>query len=305
MLWGSGAKSNSLWIGPQIYYGVGRGGAIDAPSFLPIRIHRFFQPAINRENPALTSINSGDYRESHRNPSKPAEYDPQFFENGTTLNLFWEIERRIIADTIRTMNPAPSRALDFACGTGRILSILATSIRETVGVDVSAPMLAVALERSPKSVLVEADITTDAAAVDGPFDVITAFRFFLNAQEGLRIESLRALRRLMHNDGLLITNFHLNPMSLTGLYLRAMRRLRGIEDPQEMMSLSDAQKLLFTNGFQTIAVHGYGYFLHRTRRLAFPFLLRPFEKRLAAWNVTPKFAQNFILISRPIRASNL
>ena len=54
--------------------------------------------------------------------------------------LFWEIESEILGRALATL-PAPSAmcSLDFACGTGRVLSVVqARTSMKCTGVDVSA-----------------------------------------------------------------------------------------------------------------------------------------------------------------------
>jgi len=247
-------------------------------------------------NPSLES----DYRDSHQSLSKPSEYDPQFFDESTTLGLFWQIEREIL-ESILSDGTTRHRALDFACGTGRILGWLIDRADEAVGIDVSGSMLAVARSRAPSATIIHGDLTVTPTLVKGPFDLITAFRFFLNAQPELRRDVLRALREVMDPDGILIANFHLNPSSLTGLYLRAMRRFRRIQAPQSMIGLSDALRLFSRNGFEPIAAHGYGYLLHRKTRPTLRGISAPLERFLARLNPMPSAAMNFIVVARPTK----
>jgi len=243
-----------------------------------------------------------DYRESHRDPSKPAQYDPKFFEAGTTLNLFWEIERTIISELLAGMNPRPQRALDFACGTGRVLSLLEELVPETVGVDISAPMLEIARKRCAGSRIIEADLTNDPDRVEGRFDVVSTFRFLLNAQPELRAAVLQRLRALLADQGLLVVNFHLNPRSLTGFYMDTAVRLR--KQRHCTLTLRQADQILRENGFEPVSVRGYGYLFHRTLRVPLPSVIGPIERRLAEWNPAPGLALNFIVAARPIPGWN-
>ena len=86
-----------------------------------------------------------DYRDSHRDSSKPAKYDPKFFNPKMTLGLMWQIERKIIGEIVAGTDTAPKRAQEFACGTGRILSRVEELVPECVGVDLSASMPEAAL----------------------------------------------------------------------------------------------------------------------------------------------------------------
>src|SRR5690606_24464999 len=100
--------------------------------------------------------------------------------------------------------------------------------------------------------------------LDGRFGLVTAFRFFLNAEPDLRRAALQAIEPRLAPGGYLVANFHLNPTSLTGLYvrLRSLRRARR----RPMMSLDEARALLTEQGFEVEQTFGYGYLLHRGDR---------------------------------------
>ena len=55
-------------------------------------------------------------------------------------------------------------------------------------------MLALARERCPHAKVILGDVTTTPGLAPGPFDLITAFRFFLNAEPTLRNEVLAWMR---------------------------------------------------------------------------------------------------------------
>lgn len=73
---------------------------------------------------------------------------------------------------------APTRALDFGCGVGRVLIPLAAQCPEVVGVDVSTAMLAEARRNCdaagvPQARLIPGDDTL--SAVDGTFDFVHSY----------------------------------------------------------------------------------------------------------------------------------
>ena len=170
-------------------------------------------------------------------------------------------------------------------------------VDEVVGVDVSKDMLGVARERGAKARFVEADLTRDDAALAGPFDLVTAFRFFLNAEPELRDAALRAIRRRLADDGFLIANFHLNPRSLTGLYIRGRGALKGTGRP--MMSLDEARGLLARHGFRVRAVRGYGFLMRRGSRVLVPTLQGAVESTLARLPLPASLAESFIVLATP------
>src|SRR6185295_8842136 len=112
------------------------------------------------------------------------------------------------------------RYLDFACGTGRITEMMAPLAQESIGVDVSGTMLEVARVKCPHVRFMESDLTRDNLDI-GLFDMVTAFRFFGNAQDELRSAALKAVVALLRPGGHLVINSHRNPLSLAAVLNRA------------------------------------------------------------------------------------
>ena len=75
-------------------------------------------------------------------------------------------------------------------------------------------MLSRAALRVRKANLLCKDITTDEDDIEGHYDLITAFRFLLNAEPDLRRVAMRKLAtRLTGSDSRLVVNVHGNPFS--------------------------------------------------------------------------------------------
>ena len=100
--------------------------------------------------------------------------------------------------------------LDFACGTGRIIEFMSGHTTESTGVDVSPSMLAEARGKGIDARLIEADITDSDELAGETFNLITAFRFFLNAEPELRASAITALGKRLAPDGVLVFNNHHN-----------------------------------------------------------------------------------------------
>ena len=80
-----------------------------------------------------------DYRESHTKPGKGEAYSKSFVEHPFRRYMSkWEQEKM---NEVFQIYSAESRVLDFACGTGRIVSHLCSCYKDVVGVDVSDSML--------------------------------------------------------------------------------------------------------------------------------------------------------------------
>jgi predicted TPR repeat methyltransferase len=117
----------------------------------------------------------------------------------------WKREQKILDQVLEGL-PIPTAdvaALDFACGSGRVVVYLESRARMVVGVDVSKDMIDVARTRVSTATLICGDIATGARA-DFPeplhttkYDLITAFRFFTNAEPDLRRSAMLALAQML------------------------------------------------------------------------------------------------------------
>lgn len=152
------------------------------------------------------------YRQSHLEKSGE-QYDSDL-ELGALDSYMTKREAEIISTILGKIHlSAQARCLDFACGSGRILSILSPFFEEIVAVDVSEKMLPSARQKVPKAIFHTIDLTTNNIDI-GRFDLITAFRFFGNADDYLRRIAMDALRARIKDDGYLLINNHRNPSSL-------------------------------------------------------------------------------------------
>ena len=166
------------------------------------------------------------------------------------------------------------RYLDFACGTGRITTIMARMALEVVGVDISESMLAVAAQKVPSATLVCGDITTQRLEL-GLFDAITSFRFFGNAQPDLRSAVLRALNPLQQIGGYLIVNNHRNPSSVANLIGRARGRGSKMD-----LTHSRFRRLLKDSGYTIVSSRPIGAWQFRARLMVAAGSNRDREERL-------------------------
>lgn len=141
-------------------------------------------------------------------------------------SLVWEdLEKPILTKELSRLRPANDPALDLACGTGRVTGHVAGSGFAARGIDISEDMLAVARRRHPAATFARADITqcSDGAR----YRLITAFRFFQNADPGMQRAALDYIGRALADDGIAVVNLHANPSSPYGMYHRA-RRILGL-----------------------------------------------------------------------------
>jgi predicted TPR repeat methyltransferase len=152
------------------------------------------------------------------------------------------------------------RHLDFACGTGRILHLLAPKVGSSTGVDISDSMLAVAKEQTPNARLICADLTRSDDLADEKFDLITSFRLFPNAEPKLRDEAMAQLARHLAPDGFLIFNNHKRCGSLYFRWRSFLTRigLKKRKKSLHCMSDTEAMELAARHGLKPVSEYHTG-----------------------------------------------
>lgn len=224
----------------------------------------------------------GNYRDSHVGEGE--SYHKKFFEQPYRA-VMWEIEQTILRDLLERHCPEPGRArlLDFACGTGRVLGLLEPLVGTAVGVDVSPSMLAVAERGLRRATLHCVDITTNDRLDHARFDVITAFRFFPNAEPELRDAVMAKLSRLLAPGGILVFNNHRRCGSLGHRLQRLLFSLRIKRNPRNMHCMADAEaaELARRHGLVIASQHNYGVLpvLKESRPILPAGLIRAVERR--------------------------
>lgn len=194
----------------------------------------------------------GDYRSSHQ--GRGDDYD-ESFEHITHRRVVWRLEKSFLADVVRRFFPsAGPNYLDFACGTGRVIAFMEPRVAASTGVDIAASMLDVARRHARLSQLVEGDLTRGMQLDREPFDLVTAFRFFPNAEPELRAEVFAALAAKMKIGGLLVFNNHLNWSSIVLRLLRLLGKPYGFEGVRGADLLSSARAA----GFEPVARYHCG-----------------------------------------------
>jgi predicted TPR repeat methyltransferase len=199
-----------------------------------------------------------DYRTSHVGAQSWAQdYDAKLFAPGSFDAAIWEREQVLLDRIVRQHVPHRDSYLDFACGTGRVLSHVEPHFRTAVGLDISETMLTVARERVRTATLVQADATRDPAALHQQrFDFVTAFRFFLNAQPSLRDAAMAFLASTLKNeDSRLLFNVHGNRHSTRALLAAKAMITR---EQFASMSVRESIELAARHGLEVIEWHGIG-----------------------------------------------
>jgi SAM-dependent methyltransferase len=208
------------------------------------------------------------YSDFFRNEDSVRHYVDVVYRSDDYDAAIWDLQRSFLENWLREFRKSHVRlkGLDFACGTGRIASRTELFTDDIVGLDISADMLEVAKKQTSRTDLRLGDILSEPSIVDYDYDLITAFRFFLNAEADLRARIMRSLAERLRDDrSRLIFNIHGNRHSIRHLTLR-MRGGRGTW--RNEMSLDEVRRLTDSAGLEIEAWHGFGVlprFVYRTR----------------------------------------
>jgi len=200
------------------------------------------------------------YRDSHKYPSKGTEYEA-YYEAQPWQRFLWSREREIILRILEKYYEGRDiHLLDFACGTGRITNLLENRVKTSTGIDVSSSMLALAREKLKRTEIIEADITIDDVLKGRKFNLIMAFRFFVNAEPALRSAAMATLAKLLSKDGYFVFNNHQSYGSpwIKLLYMRHQQK-----NPQgifNVMTIDEMKKLVEEVGMEIVELYPVGFF---------------------------------------------
>ena len=237
---------------------------------------------------------SESYRESHQGCGP--DYHERF-TNNPRRRMMWQIEQRVLGEVLdRFPDGHRPDYLDFACGTGRVLGFVAPYTAIAIGVDVSPSMLELARQNAPSARLLETDLTRDQTPLTGrDFDLVTAFRFFPNAEPELRRDAISALTDHLKPGGRLVFNNHRSLSSLRHRLVRLLtfgRRGHGGMSPDEVTDLVDGAGLEIEAVSHAGVVPEYEWLLLRPRWLV------EWLERLATRLPLASIAENLVYVCR-------
>lgn len=200
-------------------------------------------------------MNDSSYRKSHL--AKGSDYDSDL-SKGNFDSYMATHESRILKNIFLSLFPNKvERYLDFACGTGRIISAVEDLAETSIGIDVSESMVSQAREKCSKTEFFITDLTKNESPEKG-FNLVTAFRFFGNAEQGLRVSVLKTLSEIIEPGGYLVINNHRNPWSVHETLLS----LKGESNHLEL-SYKNLNNLLASHGFKIEKKIGIGIWVYR------------------------------------------
>jgi predicted TPR repeat methyltransferase len=188
------------------------------------------------------------YVERHK--ARGQDYDQSFSpEVNPYRAMVWRLEQRALDRIVRDhLGTGRIDLLDFACGTGRIIGHLLDRVGSATGIDVSSAMMEVAQRAAPSAELIEADLTQNDVLGNRQFNLITAFRFFPNAEPPLRRAVFGVLARHLSPSGIMVFNNHKNRNSLR----RRISRLAGREVRRGTMTHEEVEELLGQSGLRVV-----------------------------------------------------
>jgi SAM-dependent methyltransferase len=213
------------------------------------------------------------YEKHFQGADRAAGYQAGEYAPGTYADLLWKIEQdqlgAIIAD-LRSTNPR-IEALDFASGTGRITAFLEEHVDAVTGIEISESMCEIARGSVKRAKILCTNILSGDQPPEAKYDLITAFRFFLNAEPSLRRPALNALAsRLRDKSSLLVINNHGNLWShklLLWPYHKIKRLAAGRGITGNYLRNNALTGLFRQAGLELISVSGCGFWSPKSIRL--------------------------------------
>ena len=185
-------------------------------------------------------------------------YDDFVYRPGNYDSTIWDLQQTFLRGWLgefRSRVPRVS-SLDFACGTGRVTALVEEYSDDTTGLDISHQMVALAQGRTRNATLRVGDLLAQPDIVGNDYDLITAFRFFLNAEPDLRSGIMRSLAsRLRDGSSRLVFNIHGHSRSVR--HLSPQVRNGGDRRVNEM-SLADVRRLTDEAGLEIELCKGFG-----------------------------------------------
>jgi len=242
------------------------------------------------------------YRESHKYEGKGAEYEA-YYQNKAWQRFLWSREQEIILRILKKyFTGRDIHLLDFACGTGRITELLENRVKTSTGIDVSGSMLAIAREKLKRTEIIETDITAENVLKPRKFNLITAFRFFLNAEPELRSAAIKAIAELLDEDGYFVFNNHQNSGS-PWIKLRYSRhRKKNPEGTFNVMSIKQMKNLVEEAGLEIVEIYPAGFFNPPKVPVSY-HLNRAIDWAAGKFNFLNRFSESPIAVCR--RKKNL
>lgn len=181
------------------------------------------------------------------------KYEFGTYKENSYYSLIWELEKEYLKDFL--VKNKFKNYLDFACGSGRVISFAEKYVGASTGVDVSKDMLNITKTKVSKAKLIAQDITK--SSLNAKYDLITAYRFFLNAQEGLRHDVLKEFQQMTKSGSYVVISNQGNKTS--AIFLTAPLEKTFFGKKLNMLSKKDLEKLFNQYGYELVEYRGFGF----------------------------------------------
>lgn len=255
--------------------------------------------AANKQTEAShTPAAYSQYARLHQTSDTPVHYDGSIYSPTGFDQHVWDIQKSILDRQLNSPEwLAKASYLDFATGTGRILAHFHDKVADAAAVDTSPQMLDAARAKAPDARLLCLDILEPNALSDESFNLITAFRFFLNTEPELRQPILNRLVGLLKDeDSLVIFNVHATRRSVLGL-MEPLRRLKGWP-PLNFMSEREVRQLCDDAGLEIVISRGVGLFPPRLFRSRMGPALRRIDRFASDRRLLKAVSQDLLFVCR-------
>jgi predicted TPR repeat methyltransferase len=167
------------------------------------------------------------------------------------------------------------------------------------GIDLSEEMLKIARTKVRRSELICADIT--ATPLTDTYDLITAFRFFLNAAPALRSKIMKTLAgQLRDQNSRLIFNNHGNPWSYKAVAWplhRLRQTIQGRPSVGNYLTDSEVRELVAAAGLEILEQVGYGLISPKLFRFA-PSRARELERDWSSSGMAQRIGVNQLYVAK-------
>jgi SAM-dependent methyltransferase len=212
-------------------------------------------------------MTANSYADRFQADEAAKNYEDVIYRSESYDSFIWSIQRERLISIFGMLNTRVDGLvhLDFACGTGRVISAVESITAKSIGLDISPNMVSLAREKVRVANLRVGDILKSPNIVGFDYDVITAFRFFLNAEPELRSKIMKCLAsRLRGPESRLIFNIHGNRQSMRhlGIIYSTIR-----EEQESEMTFAQTKSLIEAAGLEIESWFGFGVcprILHRT-----------------------------------------
>ena len=245
-----------------------------------------------------SEVKSSAYVRLNQQDGNAAYYDGVMYRPGSYDAHIWSIQRPMVEGIARRMGRSGRlRALDFACGTGRILEAVEPFAAYSCGMDTSREMLDAAAQRCTRSDLVLGDVLANNGAFVEPFDLITAFRFFLNTEAEMRLPVMSTLSGLLSGgESRLVFNVHGHRPSAL-VFTSMYRRMRGWP-PVTSMSTRQIRALVADAGLEIVEWRGYGLLPPRLFNSRFGAVARRLDTMLSAMPGMAWISRDVVVVAK-------